>query len=686
MNTRRNAVPAFLFALFFVAGVTVAQQSAAPPSNVPALPADIPADANHWSVVIMGIPAGQQATWTTPDGKHHAFFQFNDRGRGPKTTTVLTVGANGFPVSEITEGNDYLKAEVHEEFSMDAGTARWKNKAEQGQTKLAGANFYVSMYGPPEESALLVRAALGNQGKLALLPEGEARVTKVRESDVEASGKKQRVTIYSVIGLDFSPNYVWLDESRQFFAAGDPWFMVIREGWEASQGILLKVQQEINDQRARDIAQRLAHRPGKGALFQHANVFDAETGKILADQDVLVTGNKISSVTSAKKHNAGDLNQFELIDASGKTLIPGLWDMHAHVSENDGLLNLAAGVTTVRDLANDTDTLLARRKRIQDGSELGTRILLAGFIDSPGPYQGPTKVLAATEAEARAAVDNYVKLGYVQIKIYSSVKPELVPAIIDEAHKNGLRVSGHIPANMIASQCVKLGFDEIQHVNFLVLNFFPEVKDTQTRARLTEPPKLAARLDLDSAEVQAFARLLKEHGTTLDPTMSIFENDELSRPGEIPVTYAPVFRRLPTQVRRGMLGGGLPVPEGMDETFRESFAKMVKLVGLLYKAGIPIEAGTDSLAGFTLHRELELDVQAGIPPAEVLKLATLGAARIMKKDADLGSISAGKLADVVLINGNPETNISDVRRTALVMKDGVLYHPAELYAELGIQP
>jgi imidazolonepropionase-like amidohydrolase len=688
MTTHRNAVPAFLFPIILMAGfsVAVAQQSAAPPSNVPALPADIPADAKHWSVLTMGAPSGQQATWTTADGKLHAFFQFNDRGRGPKTTTVLTVDANGFPTSEITDGNDYLKADVHEEFSIDAGNARWKNKAEQGQRKLAGSNFYVSMYGPPEESALLVRAALANEGKLALLPEGEARVTKVQESDVEAARKKQRVTLYSVIGLDFSPNYVWLDESRQFFAAGERWFMVIREGWEASQDTLLKVQDEINQQRARDIAKRLAHHPEKGVLFQHANVFDTETAKILADQDVLVTGNKISSVNPAKKHNAGDLKQFQLVDASGKTLIPGLWDMHAHVSENDGLLNLAAGVTTVRDLANDTDALLARRRRIQDGSELGTRIILAGFIDGPGPYQGPTKVLAATEAEARAAVDNYVKLGYVQIKIYSSVKPELVPVIIDEAHKNGLRVSGHIPANMIASQCVKLGFDEIQHVNFLVLNFFPEVKDTQTRARLTEPAKLAARLDLDSPEVQAFARLLKEHHTTLDPTMSIFENDELSRPGQIPVTYAAVFRRLPTQVRRGMLGGGLPVPERMDETFKESFAKMVKLVGLLYKAGIPIEAGTDSLAGFTLHRELELDVQAGIPPAEVLKLATLGAARIMKKDAELGSIASGKLADLVLINGNPATNISDVRKTALVMKDGVLYNPTELYAELGIQP
>ena len=686
MNTQRISALALLIIVTTLASVAVAQETAAPASNVPALPADIPADSKRWSALSMGIVNGQQATWTTPDGKLHAFFQFNDRGRGPKTTTVFAVDANGIPSSEITDGNDYLKADVHEEFSLAAGNARWKNKAEQGQKKIAGPTFYVSIYGPPEESALLVRAALANQGNLALLPEGEARVRKIGEREVEAGGKKQNLSLYSVTGLDFSPNYVWLDGTQQFFAAGERWGMVIREGWESSQETLLKAQDEINEQRARDLAKKLAHRPEKGVLFQHANVFDAEAGKILPDQDVLVTGNKISSISPSQKRDPAAVKQLEVIDASGKTLIPGLWDMHAHVSGNDGLLNLAAGVTTVRDLANDTDELLARRKRIQDGTEIGTRIILAGFIDGPGPYQGPTKVLAATEAEARAAVDNYVKLGYVQIKMYSSVKPELVPIIIDEAHKNGLRVSGHIPANMIASQCVKLGFDEIQHVNFLVLNFFPDVKDTQTRARLTEPAKLAARLDLDSLEVQAFARLLKEHGTTLDPTMSVFENDILSRPTEIPVTYAPIFRRLPTQVRRSMLSGGLPVPDGMDATFKQSFANMVKLVGLLYKAGIPIEAGTDSLAGFTLHRELELDVQAGIPPTEVLKLATLGAARIMKKDAELGSIAPGKLADLVLINGNPATSISDVRKTALVMKDGVLYHPAELYAELGIQP
>lgn len=684
MNLKRVGPLVLWMALGITVAKSAAPQSVTTSSNVPQLPPDIPADATHCSVLIVGTLAGQQATWKTPDGKLHIFFQFNDRGRGPKTYTVFTLGKNGNLVAEVIKGNDYLKTEVDEEFAKDGETAHWRNRAEQGTKKPTDNTFYVSMNGAPEEQLLLVQAALANGGKISLLPEGEARVQRVSELNVEAKGNKKHVELYRLTGLDFQPQYLWLDDAHQYFAAGERWIMTIREGWEGTQEALLSAQARVAETRSADLAKKLAHHYPGGIVFEHADVFDSETGKVLPDQTVVITGNRIVSVGAGK---SGTLpgGAFK-IDATGKTLIPGLWDMHAHVAEGDGLLNLAAGVTTVRDLGNSIDELLARRKRIEEGTEIGTRIILAGIIDGPGPYQGPENVLVATEAEARAAVDNYVKLGYEQIKIYSSVKPELVPAIIDEAHKAGRRVSGHIPAYMTASQCVKLGYDEIQHVNFLVLNFFPGVKETQTRLRLTEPAKLAAGLDLGSSEVQAFVQLLKEHHTVVDPTMSIFEGQYTAKPGQVSPGYTAVFARLPVQVRRGMLNGGLQAPDGMDARYRESFAKMVSLVGLLYKAGVPVEAGTDSLAGFALHRELELDAQAGIPPAEVLKLATLGAARIMKRDADLGSIAAGKLADVVLVNGNPAANISDVRKTALVVKDGVVYLPSELDAELGIRP
>jgi len=181
-------------------------------------------------------------------------------------------------------------------------------------------------------------------------------------------------------------------------------------------------------------------------------------------------------------------------------------------------------------------------------------------------------------------------------------------------------------------------------------------------------------------------KLLQDHHTTLDPTLCVFEDMFLNRAGEIPRGFQPIAKRLPPQVRRGLLSSGLTPPEGMDQTYRQSFATMVDLVGLLYHAGIQMEAGTDSIVGFALHRELELHVQAGMPSSRVLQDATLNAARIMSMDRDLGSITPGKLADLALIDGDPVANISDIRKTALVVRDGVLYRPAELYSALGVEP
>jgi Amidohydrolase family len=682
--TKQNIFPQLVLVCCLAVAPAWAQaQSSKEASAVPALPADIPSNAERYSVTMMGNLAGQQVVWTAPDGTIHMFYQFNDRGRGPKTTSVLTLDAKGIPIAETVNGNDYLKSKVSEDYSLHDGTARWKNDSEQGEKKVDAPAIYVSINGAPAEFGFLAHAALANGGKVALLPEGEARVERVAERDLENSGKKKHVAMYSVTGLDFSPTYIWLDDQDKFFAFVNPWSTVIPEGWEKTADALNTVQDEISQARSADLAQKLAHHAPHGIVFTHADVFDSESGKIVKDQNVVVAGNRIQSVGPGGAVQAADAEE---IDAKGKTLLPGLWDMHTHVGDNDGLLNLAAGVTTVRDLANDTDSLLARRKRIEEGKEIGTRIVIAGIIDGPGPFQGPTKVLVSTEEEARAAVDNYVKLGYVQIKIYSSVKPELVPAIIDEAHKKGLRVSGHIPAEMTASQCVKLGYDEIQHANFLMLNFMPDVKNTNTPTRFTEVAKRAADLDLNSAEVQSFVKLLQDHHTTLDPTLSIFEDMFTTRAGEIPRGFQPVAKRLPPQVRRGLLSSGLTPPAGMDQRYRDSFAKMVQLVGLLYRAGIPIESGTDSMVGFALHRELELHVQAGIPAARVLQDATLGAAHIMSMDKDLGSITPGKLADLTLVDGDPVANISDIRKTDLVVKDGVLYRPAELYSALGVEP
>jgi len=366
-----------------------AQEPSSAASNVPQMPADIPPGAAHYSVLIMGSLAGQQATWTTPDGKLHAFFQFNDRGRGPKTTSLITLDAKGIPIAESISGIDYLKSPVHEEFSIEGQTARWTNTAEHGEKKVAAPAIYIAMNSAPSEIALLAHAALVNGGSIALLPDGESRVQRITEQDAEAGGKKQHVTLYSISGLDFSPSYVWLDDRGQFFAAGGGWSMIVPEGWDSAAKELQKTQDKAVQARAAEIAKKLARRPSHAVVFAHANVFDANTATILPDQNVVIVGNHIQAVGPSTAVTTPP--DAEIVDATGKTLLPGLWDMHTHVGDNDGLLNLAAGVTTVRDLANDTDTLLARRKRIEDGTEIGTRIIIAGIIDGRGPYQGPTK-------------------------------------------------------------------------------------------------------------------------------------------------------------------------------------------------------------------------------------------------------------------------------------------------------
>src|SRR5215467_1472865 len=418
--------------------ILLALSLAAAAANVPELPKDIPASATLYDVQLLEQSAGQMAVWSTPDRKLHVFYQFNDRGRGPKTYSTLTLDSSGVPTAAEIEGNDYFKDAVHESFAVRNGVASWKNKAEEGSRKLEGPAFYASMFGAPLEGALLAHAALQRGGTLPVLPGGVARVKRLT--------KLPKATLVSVAGLDLSPNHLWLDAQDRLFAISSDWFALIRAGEEAALPELKEAQKKVEAGLALDRARRLPRRPQGKLVFRDVSVFDAETARLDPHRDVLIEGNRIISIAPAGAPPQGA----QVIDGRHKTLLPGLWDMHAHVSPTDGMLNLAAGVTTVRDLANDNDELAARIARIEKGEEIGTRVVRAGFMDGPGPYQGPTKVLVATPEEALRWVDWYADHGFVQIKMYSSIKPELVPVVAAEAHRRGLRVSGHIPAYMIA--------------------------------------------------------------------------------------------------------------------------------------------------------------------------------------------------------------------------------------------
>jgi len=172
----------------------------------------------------------------------------------------------------------------------------------------------------------------------------------------------------------------------------------------------------------------------------------------------------------------------------------------------------------------------------------------------------------------------------------------------------------------------------------------------------------------------------------VDVTLGAFEGMFTARPGKISPDLAPILDRLPAQVQRGAYRGGLPVTEQTDQLYKDSYQAMLRMTKRMYDAGIPILAGTDSLPGVMLHRELELEVQAGIPAAKALQIATFNAARLLKQEKERGSIAPGKQADWLLVEGNPVQRISDVRRCRYVMKDGALYKSSDVYAAVGIKP
>jgi cytosine/adenosine deaminase-related metal-dependent hydrolase len=650
-----------------------------PPPSVATAPAPPPAEARNYDFIMGAGKAGFE-TVTTRGYTREAHFEFNDRGRGPKTDSTIVVDEHFIPRLLKTSGNDYYKTPVAETLETTNGKAAWSNGSEKDAADANG--FYISMYGAPEEVGLLARALLAAPDhRLHLLPAGEASIRKLGDTTLTEGSNKQHVTCYEIAGLGFTPDSIWLDDANELFASVSSWSSLIREGWTGSTKTLIDTQKTWRDEANRAMAKRLTHEPEGGVLvITNVRIFDPVTMTTSTpNKMVVIRGNRIEGVAPMLPAGA------RAIDGHFGVLMPGLWDMHQHFSATDGLLDIANGVTDARDMGNDVDFIVDLKKKFESNELVGPRIVMAALIDGSGPFTGPTKLIVDSEDDARKVIDRVAPLGFEQTKIYSSIKPELVPFIAKYSHEHGMRVSGHIPAGMRAEEAVRAGYDEIQHANMLFLNFMPDVKDTRTPARFTTVGERGALLDLNSDEVKNFIALLREHKTVSDPTLNVFENLFVARKGTIDPSYAAIADRLPPQVRRGFLTGGLTIPDGMDQRYRDSFAKMLALVKLMHDSGITIVAGTDSLPGFGLHRELELYVQAGIPAPEVLRIATLGAATVARRDKDLGTIEAGKLADMVLIDGDPAKNISDIRRVVLVVKDGKVFYPSEIDREIGVQ-
>ena len=635
-----------------------------------------------------GTKAGQQVVRKDDDGTTHVDFIFKDNGRGPELKEEYKLAADGTYSQYKVTGTSTFGAKVDETFSRADGSAEWKSTSDQGKQSVSGTALYSALGGTPEGFSVAMSAlAKRGDGKLPLIPSGTLTVRKVAEAQVIRGSEKRTVQLVAMTGVGLTPSFTWstTGENPRLFAFIYPGFLqLIEEGWESNAAALETRQKQAESEVLLGMQQRLAHPLPGTTLVRNARVFDSENATLGVASDVLIREGKIVSIA----HGGGEKTRADnIIDAGGKVLLPGLFDMHAHFGPWDGGLHLAAGITSIRDMGNDNTTLQQLMTQLDEGKLLGPSVVPAGFIEGESKMSARNGFVIKNLDEAKKAVDWYADHGYPQVKIYNSFPKDILRDTAAYAHQRGLRVSGHIPAFMRAQDAVDQGYDEIQHINQVMLNFFvtPET-DTRTLERFYLVAKKTADLDFDSKPVQDFIATLAKKQIVIDPTLATFEFIH-QREGELSPIVADVADHLPPDIQRSRRVGEMNIPDAATEAlYRKSFDKLVEFVGRMYKAGVPIVAGTDEISGFTLQRELELYVKAGITPAQVLQIATWNAAKYTRTTADRGSVAVGKRADLILVDGDPTQSIADIRKVALVIHQGKAYYPSEIDEALGIKP
>ncbi|ATE71559.1 amidohydrolase family protein [Lysobacter capsici] len=675
-SPRPQSVTRFALALCLVPGLSVAFAATALAAQT----------TRYLALVDGGKQAGQQVVTRADDGTTTVEFVFKDNGRGPELKESYTLADDGTYRTYAVQGTSTFGARVDESFQRNGDQVSWKSKSDAGQEKVPGVGLYAPLGGTPAGISVALGALAKHNGKLPLLPNGTLSSSKLGQAQVQRDGKTQTVQLLALTGQGFTPNFVWAtnDAQPRLFALIYPGYLqLIEEGWQANAAALETQQKAAEGKLLVDLRKKLGHRFAGTTVLRDVRVFDSEHATLGAATDVVIADGKIVSVGKADPKLKAD----RVVDGGGKVLMPGLFDMHGHVSRWDGGLNIAAGVTTVRDMGNDNATLQQMIGEIEDGTLMSPGVVPAGFIEGESQYSARNGFVIKNLDEAKKAVDWYSEHGYPQIKIYNSFPKAVLRDTVAYAHSKGMRVSGHVPAFLRAQDVVDQGFDEIQHINQLMLNFFVDDKtDTRTLQRFYLVADKTADLDFDSRPVQDFIATLAKKQIAIDPTLATFEFLH-QRDGELSPIVAGIEDHLPPDVQRGRRSAEMNIPDDATAArYTKSYDKLVEFVGRAYKAGVPLLAGTDEVPGFTLQHELALYVRAGLTPAQALQVATWNAAKVARVLDNRGSVTVGKRSDLILIDGDPTKDIGDIRKVSLVLRGDTAYYPSEVHEALGVKP
>ena len=613
-------------------------------------------------------------------------FLFTDRGTPVPLETTFRAAADLTPQSFESKGKGSRLSNIDVTMQVQGANATIRDAQRSRNAAVPQQFFAINGYSPVAQQMLMLRYWLGHGSPAALpvLPQGSTVRIGSRGTEVRSvGGKSVTLTRYIVSGVIWGREVLWVDAQQTLVAAVTidaefDHFEATAEGYEellpafvAEAGLDgMTVLSELSQ------ALRVAQR-GQLAIVG-ATMIDGTGKPPIPDAAVILEDGRI--VAAGPRASVRVPAGATVIDARGKTLLPGLWDMHAHFEQVEwGPIYLAAGVTTVRDVGNELEFITAVRHAIDDGHGLGPRLLLAGVVDGTGPLALGVERVDSPEDAARW-VREYKNAGFQQMKIYSSVKLPELKAVCDAAHAAGMTVTGHIPVGISLVQAIEAGMDQVNHIQYPLAAIAPAPPPGATREQRFA---VVADADVASAEAQRMIQFLKQHGTVIDPTLALMEMNFHS--SEQPVSsFEPGVLAVAPELAQPLTSGGLPAD--LAPTGRRVFEKMVALVGALHKAGIPIVAGTDqAVPGHSLHREIELYVQAGFTPMEAIQAATLVPAQVMGVEKDTGTIEVTKRADLILLDANPLDDIHNIRRVSSVVANGVLYPTAKLWESVGFK-
>lgn len=644
-----------------------------------------PAGARHFTISSIAGKHGDIWSWTMPDGKVAYRMSMSLRGWVTETDELVTLAPDKRP-SAIAIRGFTDSGDATENFDVDAGgVAHWKTAVDSGSAPFA-AKRYNTYGGPWLASEMDVNAlvAAGANG-IDLLPSGHASIKIGQPVEIDGPQGKKTIKLAFITGYGFSPSPVWLDGDNHFFGNAGV-VSLLPEGYESNGPKLKDIQDKATAAMVRDIAHDFLKPANRSAtLVDNVLMFDSVAGKYVPNRAVLISDGKVAAVGAAGslKAPAGTT----VIDGKGKTLLPGLWDSHQHVGDDWNLLqNLATGMTNYRSPGSMIDEALSIYKRRAAGDLLAPDGKISVIIDRKDPLAAQGALTVSSAAEAIAAVDKIKAAGLWGAKFYTSMNPAWIAPAAAEAHKLGLHVHGHVPAGMRPLDAVRAGYDEVTHINFIMMQAMPQevVDKANTAARLEGPAKYGKDVDLDSPAMKAFYAELSKRGTIIDPTLTVWEPLMTSDGSALSPEYAPFADVAPPSVVRGWKIPGYPLFGGLTrDDFRKSFAKMVELVGRLHQAGVRIVAGTDGY-GLELVRELELYQQAGLTNAESLQTATIVPARMTGMDGRVGSIAPGKTADIILVDGDVSKDLTNLRHVRTVFLDGYRLDGAALRQASGL--